>query len=310
MKNLGFLLFLTLVACVAPAPVAQRPSTTLPPFPLVSATPVMQSTAEPEPTPMPVPSASEPVAPIQTQPTPEATALPTTSQNTLGMNFVRIEAGTFVMGSPASELGRGSDEVQRSVRLTRPFLMQTTEVTQQQWWDVMGENPSLFQNPKNMNRPVESVSWNQVQVFLARLNQRGEGRYRLPTEAEWEYAARAGAEGAYIFGSNPRFLKDYAWFIESAGDPPAPQPVAQKLPNRWGLYDIQGNVSEYVADNYTAEISNQPQTDPLGPPLSAHRVYRDCHYAQSASECRLARRQLIRPDFIPSGQIGFRLVRE
>lgn len=226
------------------------------------------------------------------------------------MNFVRIEAGAFIMGSPSTETGHTSDETQRSVTLTKPYLIQTTEVTQAQWKAIMENNPAQFQKPEDLNRPIESITWDQVQDFLARLNAKGPEKYRLPTEAEWEYAARAGATGLYFFGDNARFLKDFAWFVETSGDPPMPQPVGKKRANLFGLYDIQGNVSEFVADNYTGEISSAPQVDPVGPAASAHRLYRDCHYAQPAEACRLAARHLIRPDFVLKGQVGFRLVME
>lgn len=308
---------LSLLAFLSGCPANNGPSST--PVPTVSPTPTAQptvaATATPPvmpsatATPLPTPTAEPSVAPSAPISSPTPLPVSASASNALGMNFVRIDAGTFVMGSPSSEAGHKSDEIQRSVTLTRAFLMQTTEVTQRQWKAVMGSNPSQVL-PENLDRPVESVSWNQVQDFIARLNQRGDGVYRLPTEAEWEYAARAGSKDPYFFGPNARFLKDFAWFVESAGAPPLPQPVGKKRPNLFGLYDIIGNVSEFVADNYTGEISSEPQVDPKGPAISAHRVYRDCHYAQPAEECRAASRHLIRPDFVVARQIGFRLVRE
>jgi formylglycine-generating enzyme required for sulfatase activity len=288
------------------------------PVPTASSGPTPVPSVETSPTPLPRPTAvSSPVAtasPVPTAtPTPEPisspTPLPVSATNTFGMNFVRVEAGAFIMGSPTTEVGHTKDETQRSVTLTRPFLIQTTEVTQRQWKAIKGDNPSSFK-PEDLDRPVESVSWEQVQDFIARLNQRGDGLYRLPTEAEWEYAARAGSPDPYFFGPNTRFLKDFAWFVETSGEPAMPQPVGKKRPNLFGLYDIIGNVSEFVSDNYTGEITAEAQVDPKGPASSAHRVYRDCHYAQPAEACRVAARHLIRPDFIVAGQIGFRLVRE
>ncbi|MGE3728166.1 MAG: formylglycine-generating enzyme family protein [Candidatus Sericytochromatia bacterium] len=303
---------LSLSACPAnntpsnPVPTATPTPTALPTgLGTASPTPLPSASATALPTATPVPSA-EPTAPISS-PTPLPVSASAT--NALGMNFVRIDAGAFIMGSPSSEVGHKADEIQRSVSLTRAFLIQTTEVTQRQWKAVMGSNPSKA-TPENLDRPVESVSWDQVQDFIARLNQRGDGRYRLPTEAEWEYAARAGSADPYFFGPNARFLKDFAWFVETAGNPPQTQPVGKKRPNLFGLYDVIGNVSEYVSDNYTGEITAEAQVDPKGPATSAHRVYRDCHYAQPAEACRVAARHLIRPDFVVAGQIGFRLVRE
>jgi formylglycine-generating enzyme required for sulfatase activity len=303
---------LSLSACPAnntpssPVPTATPTPTALPTAAATaSPTAAPSATATALPTATPVPSAV-PTAPISS-PTPLPVSASAT--NTLGMKFVRIDAGAFIMGSPSTEVGHKADEIQRSVTLTRAFLMQTTEVTQRQWKAVMGSNPVKL-TPENLDRPVASVSWNQVQDFLARLNQREEGTYRLPTEAEWEYAARAGSSDPYFFGPNTRFLKDFAWFVETSGEPSLPQSVGTKRPNLFGLYDVIGNVSEFVADMYTGEISAEPQVDPKGPPSSAHRVYRDCHYAQPAEDCRAAVRHLIRPDFVVEGQIGFRLVRE
>ena len=149
--------------------------------------------------------------------------------NSLGMNFVAIAAGTFTMGSPDNEADRGSDEgPQHQVTLTKGFYMQTTEVTQGQWEAVMGSNPSHFSNSSlscngydyscpgaGMNTgndaPVKNVSWDDVQNFIIAMNNRGEGTYRLLTEAEWEYSARAGTTTAYSFGVDNSQLSDYAW---------------------------------------------------------------------------------------------------
>ncbi len=164
------------------------------------------------------------------------------------MDFVLIKAGTFMMGSPEDEEGRYYKEIQHQVILTQDYYMQTTELTQGQWEAVMGSNPSNFYNCGS-NCPVEKVSWNDIQAFIEKLNQRGEGIYRLPTEAEWEYAARAGSTTAFANGgitergcSYDANLDAMGWYY---GNADGTHPVAQKLPNAWGLYDMHGNVWEW-----------------------------------------------------------------
>ncbi|MBI3019452.1 MAG: formylglycine-generating enzyme family protein [Deltaproteobacteria bacterium] len=151
-------------------------------------------------------------------------------------DFVGIPAGTFMMGSPSNETNRGSNEAQHQVTLTQDFQMMKTEVTQKMWVSIMSSNPSYF---KGDNLPVEQVSWNDVKVFIEKLNQKNDGyTYRLPTEEEWEYAARAGATAAYSFGDNAAVLGDYGWFSGNSGN--KTHPVGQKNPNAFGLYDMHG----------------------------------------------------------------------
>ncbi len=184
--------------------------------------------------------------------TPKATAAPP--------SFVRIPAGTFQMGSPVGEIGRDITETQHSVTLTRDFEMQNLPVTQQQWVDVMGTNPSAFQSPRNCtdyrvvngvslcpNHPVEQVSWNDVAAFVKKVNATANDgyTYRLPTEAEWEYAARAGTQTAYSFGNDESQLGQYAWwgantYVLETHD------VGGKAPNPYGLYDMHGNIWQWV----------------------------------------------------------------
>ena len=166
--------------------------------------------------------------------------------NSVDMKFVPIPRGTFTMGSPFDEPGRADDEKLHRVRLTKRFFMQTTEVTQRHWYAVMGNNPSIFDDC-GWDCPVENVSWFDVLEFIARLNQLEKtNKYRLPTEAEWEYAARAGSRGWFCFGSEGNMFKDYAWYKENSEG--RPHPVAQKKPNAWGLYDVHGNVWEWCRD--------------------------------------------------------------
>ncbi len=182
--------------------------------------------------------------------------------NSIGMTFVLIPAGTFQMGSPAGEAGRDDDERQHQVTISRPFYLQTTEVTQGQWQKVMGSNPAHF-NKCGKDCPVESVSWNDAQEFIRKLNQMEKtDTYRLPTEAEWEWACRAKSTGRFSFGDSEAGLKDYAWFDKNSAA--KTQPVGQLKPNAWGLYDMHGNVWEWCRDWY-GRYPAGPVTDPKGP---------------------------------------------
>jgi formylglycine-generating enzyme required for sulfatase activity len=182
---------------------------------------------------------------------------PDSTRNTIGMEFVRIAPGEFLMGCSAGDPQCDADEKPaHRVQITKAFEMGKYEVTQAQWESVMGSNPSTI---KGDNRPVETVSKNDVHDFLARLNAKNDGyRYRLPTEAEWEYAARAGTAGP------PTSLDEVAWYAADSDD--ETHPVGQKKPNAWGLYDMLGNVREWVEDVYVrGYYSNSPLADPTGP---------------------------------------------
>ena len=165
--------------------------------------------------------------------------------NSIGMEFVLIPSGSFVMGrDPLFEEDRDDELPQHKVNISKPFYLGKYQVTQAQWVAVMEDNPSGFKGPAN---PVEQVSWNDAQEFIKRLNvKEGHNRYRLPTEAEWEYAARAGADTVYFFGNDENILPVYAWFIDNSRK--TPHPVGKKRPNAWGLYDVHGNVWEWVQD--------------------------------------------------------------
>ena len=183
---------------------------------------------------------------------------------TTGMEFVWIPAGRFLMGSPKNEAGRDNDEGPRhEVVFTEGFWMGKYPVTQAEWQKIMGENPSHF---KGERRPVEMVSWNDCQEFLKKLNanppqsplnQGGQrGVFRLPSEAEWEYACRAGTQTAYSFGDDPARLGDYAWYWKNSGE--KTHPVGEKLPNAWGLHDMHGNVWEWCADSWHDNYNGAP----------------------------------------------------
>jgi len=221
--------------------------------------------------------------------------------NTIGQTFVYIRPGTFMMGSPAEERNRSEDEARHSVTLTRGFYMQTTEVTQYQWQTIMGKNLAYFCECGSQC-PVESVSWEDVQGFIKILNQRpGTHRYRLPTEAEWEYAARAGSTGPFA-GT----IDAMGWYRNNAGG--KTHPVGKKRPNAWGLYDMHGNVSEWVHDWY-AEYRSGRVTDPKGPSKGYFRVNRGGGWDMPAFGCRSAQRIINGPGSIAS-TMGFRLVAE
>ncbi|MBN2110118.1 MAG: formylglycine-generating enzyme family protein, partial [Methanosarcinaceae archaeon] len=173
----------------------------------------------------------------------EAAKKPAASiRNSIGMEFVLIPAGNFRMGSPSGEEDRYDNEGPvHEVTIGQAYYFGTYEVTQEQWVEVMGSNPSYF---KGDNNPVEQVSWNDVQEFVEKLNEiEGTDKYRLPSEAEWEYACRAGTTTRYSFGDSESNLGEYAWYNDNSGG--KTHPVGQKKPNPWGLYDMHGNVWEW-----------------------------------------------------------------
>jgi len=232
--------------------------------------------------------------------------------NSIGMNFVYIPPGIFIMGSPQSEKARREDEHAHLVELTRAFYCQITEVTQRQWLAVMGNNPSHFQDCGD-DCPVEFVSWNDCQEFIEQLNHRqGSNTYRLPTEAEWEYACRAGSQTAFANGDITEtgcgygpHLDAIGWYCGNAGK--KPHPVAQRLPNAFGLYDMHGNMWEWCQDWYGTYPKGHV-TDPMGPPSGSGRVLRGGGWHEDAGDCRSATRVGRLPES-KAGTIGFRVVR-
>lgn len=211
--------------------------------------------------------------------------------NSIGMKFVYCPPGTF-------------NETAHKVTLTRFFYMQTTEVTQGQWQKVMGSNPSYFKNCADC--PVEQVSWNDCQEFIQRLNSLDPGKgYRLPTEAEWEYACRAGSDTPYYWGSESG-IGSHAWYDGNSGN--KTHPVAQKTPNAWGLYDMSGNVWEWCSDWYGSNFyANSPNNDPVGPDTGSFRVLRGGSWNLNAGHCRSAFRNWSNPDY-RFYHLGFRVV--
>lgn len=222
--------------------------------------------------------------------------------NSIGMSFRRIPAGTFEMGSTSHE---PDERPVHTITITKDVFFSTHEVTQQHWKMIMGENPSAFEGN---DLPVEQVSWFDANDFIKALNEReGGSRYRLPTEAEWEYAARAGSGGVFFFGDNSDRLSDYAWYAPNSGG--QTNYAARKRPNELGLHDVHGNVWEWVQDYYSPEYyARSPSEDPHGPVSGEHRVIRGGGWFDIPVDLRLANRGRARPTF-KSPVIGFRLVR-
>ena len=193
------------------------------------------------------------------------------------------------------------------VMISQLFYMQTTEVTQGQWRAVMdNNNPSSFSSCGD-DCPVEQVSWNDIQEFLTTLNGMGQGTYRLPTEAEWEYAARAGTTTAWSFGDSESQLVNYAWYGESWSR--GPHSVATKLPNSWGLYDMHGNVWEWVQDWYSSTAySSHSASDPIYVEDVSYRVYRGGSWYGYAGLTRSVYRNMGYPHSRYGGILGFRIV--
>ena len=228
-------------------------------------------------------------------------------------NLASIPAGMFTMGSPASEQDRqGVESPQTVVTLTREFWMGKYEVTQAEYLAVMGSNPSAFTG--DLNRPVEQVSWNDATNYCAKLTARelSSGRlppgyaYRLPTEAEWEYAARAGTTTRFTFGDDPGYtqLADYAWYWDNGGH--TNHPAGPKQPNPWGLYHMYGRVWEWCSDWY-GTYPGGSVTDPNGPGSGAVRVLRGGSWYAGGQSCRSATRYFSTPDRL-NDDVGFRVV--
>jgi formylglycine-generating enzyme required for sulfatase activity len=230
--------------------------------------------------------------------------------NTIGARMVRIGPGSLMRGSTT---GPGDERPVHRVKLTKGFYMGVTEVTQEQWESVMPDNPSRF---KGAARPVENVVMADCVEFCKLLTQkeRAEGKlpegaeYRLPTEAEWEYACRAGSEAKYGFGDSDTDLADYAWFSKNSV---RTQPVGKKKANAWGLFDMHGNVWEWCSDwkgSYTVDEAEDPKGAPAGPSYG-HRVFRGGSWGSTAAHCRSAARNGCGTSNSRLSGLGFRLVR-
>jgi len=253
--------------------------------------------------------------------------------NSLGMALVRIEPGSFLMGSSQDQIDRlmrefpdykrewfEDEQPQHAVKITRPFYLGAHQITQGQYQAVMGNNPSHFKGSDDL--PVESVSWLDAVAFCNRLSERekrtpfyringtevlvlgGDG-YRLPTEAEWEYACRAGSSTLYPFGDNASALGEFAWYTQNSEG--KTHPVGQKGPNAWGLHDMVGNVWEWCADCYEAKYyASSPAADPPGASGASPRVFRGGGLGNGPRGCRSADRGGRGPAY-RNDSLGFRV---
>ncbi len=258
-------------------------------------------------------------------------AEPRSFTNKLGMKFVLIPSGNFVMGSPKSETGRQWNEKQHTVVISKSFYMGETEVTQGQWEKLVGFNPSSF-SKLGKNYPVDTISWDQCKEFIRVLNGwENTNRYQLPTEAQWEYACRAGSTSAFSNGpittdscNKPEpALINMAWYCYNSGDmSPAggfkPHPVKTGKPNNWGLYDMHGNVQEWVLDSckwrnfWRTRVGVVTDTyknniiDPLNK-TGKHRIIRGGGWYQKSKYQRSAYRSYYKPG-VKRNSLGFRIV--
>jgi len=260
-----------------------------------------------------------------------AFAGPNIFTNKLGMQFVLISSGSFLMGSPKSEKGRQWNEKRHKVVISKSFYMGETEVTQGQWKKLVGFNPSSF-SKLGRNYPVDTVSWDQCMEFIKILNKwEKTDRYRLPTEAEWEYACRAGSTSAFSNGpittdscNKPEpALIHMAWYCYNSGEKSStgdfkPHPVKTGEPNKWGLYDMHGNVQEWVLDScrwrnfwrtrvgVVTDTYKNNITDPLSK-TGEHRIIRGGGWYQKSKYQRCAYRSYYKPG-VQRNSLGFRMV--
>jgi formylglycine-generating enzyme len=236
--------------------------------------------------------------------------------NSIGMQFVKVPAGKFQMGSPEGETGRGKNEMQHEVEITRPFWLGVHEVTQAQYTNVMGVNPSVFTRAileDGDQHPVENVSWDEAVEFCRRLTERefGERSYRLPTEAEWEYACRAGSKGkAYAFGDSllPTQANTLDAREKTKGRTTA---VGSYKPNAWGLFDMHGNVWEWCSDWYDPNYyAISPDRNPHGPEPGSgkglRKASRGGSWRHHVKVSRCSARSSIPPEF-QYADYGFRV---
>ncbi len=238
-----------------------------------------------------------------------------------GIEFVKIPAGSFVMGTVEEKAAQLKEKgywksfyecetPAREVKITKPFLISKCEITQAQWKAMMGRNPSAF---KGDQLPVNSVKFWEVQNYIRNLEQQTDGKYRLPTEAEWEYCARAGDAGLFGMEKNGQpvsfeTLNGYAWHRENSGE--RPHPVAEKHPNAFGLYDMLGNVWEWCSDWYECDAYTKlDNTNPRYTDNSPEKVLRGGSWGVDPNICRVSFRSGNRPEY-ESPHVGFRLVRE
>jgi formylglycine-generating enzyme required for sulfatase activity len=241
------------------------------------------------------------------------------TKRSIDMKFVWIPAGEFVMGSSPKEKGHCSNEgPQRKVTISKGFWLGQTPVTQRQYVRIMGNNPSLFNKdhdeftrlPQHQpffdERPVEQVSWNDAIGFCQTLSRKMYEEYSLPTEAQWEYACRAGTTTAYCFGDNISQLEKYAWYLDNSNG--TTKRVGYREPNAWNLYDMLGNVNEWCQDWYQDNYNGLDNVDPQGPSCGTSRVLRGGCFLSNAAGCRAAFRDCGTPEYIGPANTGFRII--
>ncbi|MFC1604315.1 SUMF1/EgtB/PvdO family nonheme iron enzyme [Planctomycetota bacterium] len=236
--------------------------------------------------------------------------------NSIGMKLIYIPAGSFMMGNPSSEEGRSSGEgPQHQVQISKGFYMGVYEVTQAQWQAVMGSTVSQQRNKANSSwpllgegddYPIYYVSWDEAVEFCKKLSRQEGKTYRLPTEAEWEYACRAETQTRFSFGDSDSNLGEYAWYSNNSGQ--STHPVGKKRPNAFGLYDLHGNVWEWCSDWYGENYySSSPGVNPQGPSSGSSRVLRGGSWGYGPWNCRSAIRVRDSPDH-RGYDYGFRIV--
>ena len=233
---------------------------------------------------------------------PQGGAVETITVKGVSFNMIKVQGGTFTMGATAEQGSDAESDEKPTHQVTlSDYMIGETEVTQELWKAVMGSNPSNF---SGTNLPVEGVSWDDCQTFIKKLNQLTGKNFRLPTEAEWEYAARGGqkSKGYKYAGSNA--LSDVAWYWDNSSS--KTHPVKQKQANELGLYDMSGNVWEWCQDWY-GNYGSAAQTNPTGPSSGSYRVIRGGSWSDSASSCRVAYRNIYSPG-IRISYLGFRVV--
>ncbi|HUX08653.1 MAG TPA: formylglycine-generating enzyme family protein [Acidobacteriota bacterium] len=225
--------------------------------------------------------------------------------NSIGMKFRLIPPGSFMMGAlPGDEEALDSEKPQHRVEITKPFYTSIYEVTQEQYESVMGTNPS---DHKGSKRPVQLISWEDAMDFCKKLSEKEGVSYRLPTEAEWEYACRAGTATRYYWGDKTD--GDSAWYEGNSGG--ETHEVGLKSPNAWGLYDMSGNVWEWCSDWHDKDYYNSsPGRDPLGSSLGDERIMRGGSFADGAWGIRSSSRMWFQPVSRGGLNVGFRVVRD
>ncbi len=283
------------------------------PPPAVAETPAQPQGSAQAAAAIPAPSP----ATVQAPPEPELPSWASDKEvvNSIGMTFAFIPKGVFVRGAAEDEgsqvdsqqegrrraglsgIGNSIDETPHEVTLTKNYFLGVHEVTQAQFLKLMGKNPSMFQGNRvdgdSSEHPVDNVTWPDAVAFCQKLSElpeeRAAGRvYRLPTEAEWEYACRAGSTGPFCFGAEVAQLPVYAWF--KANSESTTHPVGQKMPNDWGLYDMHGNIEEWC-NGFYSNYSDQPLTDPQGELYGKFRVVRGGNSISPPGKCRSAVRR-------------------